>query len=329
MASACQLDRGPALPRAPQPVAPRPVLIGGCPRSGTTLLGAMLGNGPERLTVPESTFKFRLLAGLDDAGRLDARDAAARLSADRLFGLWNVEVPAMDSEVWQYDDLMARLVAALADQWGRPVPRTWIDHTPANILHVHRLADLLPDAQFIHIVRDGRGVLASLLDLDWGPNTVQGVARWWSSWIAHGLAAERSLGTGRVLLVHFEDLVKDTDATLQRVCDFIGAPHEPAMARSREYAVSPYTREMHRLVSQPPRPDRAEAWRGVLSDYQVSAFERLTGDLLGLMGYDPVYGPRASLGTRGQRLAEFTTDVVRRATGDRLRRARRRRRIPA
>ena len=36
----------------------RPVFIGGCGRSGSTMLGAMLGTHPDCLTTPEATFFF-------------------------------------------------------------------------------------------------------------------------------------------------------------------------------------------------------------------------------------------------------------------------------
>jgi hypothetical protein len=40
----------------------KPIFIGGCERSGTTLLGAMLGTHPRYLCVPEMKFKIDVLS---------------------------------------------------------------------------------------------------------------------------------------------------------------------------------------------------------------------------------------------------------------------------
>ncbi len=315
-------------PSGPPLKGPRPVLVGGCPRSGTTLLGAMLGVGADRVTVPESLFKFRLLRALSPDGELDVAAARGLLSADERFGLWQVPLPSLPDGPARvrYEALVTGLVLRFAEGVGKPQPAVWIDHTPGNVSYASSMARLFPDAKLVHVVRDGRAVAASVLPLDWGPNTAAEAAKWWAGHVATGLAAERRF-PGRVLGVRFEDLLADPEATLRAVCDFVGTPYDPAMVGTRDYRALAYTVTEHRLVDEGPDPRRADAWRERLTDGQVGTVEHLTGELLDLLGYRMEYGPRARLGSRAERLVAFTVDMARRASLDRLRRALTRRRM--
>ncbi len=301
----------------------RPVFIGGCPRSGTTLLGAMLGVGPDRLAVPESMFKFALLAQTDE-GRISLTAARRVLSADPRFDLWRVPVPPRDgsTERPSLAVLLDGLVAAFARRVEKPEASIWIDHTPGNIRHASSLLALYPDARIINIVRDGRGVAASVLPLDWGPNRMADAAPWWASHVAMGLALAERYGEERVCTVRFEELVSAPETTLPRLCRFIDTPYDPRMISLREYAVDDYTVTDHSRVSSIPDPSRSRAWMESLSARQLEEFEYLTGELAEYLGYPLLVGPGATLPPRTDRLASFLTDVARRGLVDRLRRRR-------
>ena len=64
----------------------RPIFIGGCDRSGTTLLGAMLGAHPRHVAVPEMPFKVPLL----ESGSVRGNDALAMLSREWRFKIWTL-----------------------------------------------------------------------------------------------------------------------------------------------------------------------------------------------------------------------------------------------
>ncbi len=302
-------------------VRPRPVFVGGCPRSGTTLLGAMLGVGPTRITVPEAMFKFRLLAAAKD-GRMTAADAVATLQGAPRFDLWRVPVPRVDELA---PDLEIRaLLSGLARDFGRrtgkPDADVWIDHTPGNIRFAGSLARLFPDAKFINIVRDGRGVAASVLGLDWGPNRIEEAATWWGTHVALGLAAERLLGPQLMRTVRFEDLLADPEHTLRELCSFLGTPYDEEMITRRDYKVASYTVTDHVLVSGPPDSSRSEAWRSKLTAGQIEEFEYRTGELAQYLGYPAFVGSGARPSPRGERFRRFVSDVARRGVIDPVRR---------
>lgn len=318
-------DLATALERAATTPA-RPVFIGGCPRSGTTLLAAMLGVGGDRLTIPEAVFKLRWLSqGGDDSVELPR--VLAQLERDRGFQSWRVALPAPGDAPprARLADLLQALVLDFGATAGKPAPHLWIDHTPGNIRHTIALAAAFPEAQFINLVRDVRAVAASILPLDWGPNTVWEAGPWWATHVALGLAAERRL-PGRVHTVRFEDLVTRPRPVLEEVCRFLGTDFSGAMLGHREYAAMAYSPTAHHLVDAPPDPGRVDAWRQRLTPGQVEELEYRTGDLLALLGYSLEHGPAARPRPRRVRWADTARDVARRAVLDRARRRRRVRR---
>jgi hypothetical protein len=105
---------------------------------------------------------------------------------------------------------VSELVAAYARNAGQHEFRTWVDHSPNNLRHIPILSSAFPRSKFIHLVRDGRAVAASVMPLDWGPSEPIEAAKWWTSEMAHGLAAE-SCFPGQVIQVRYEKLVSNPE----------------------------------------------------------------------------------------------------------------------
>lgn len=309
----------------------RPVFIGGCSRSGTTLLAAMLGSGADVVAVPEAEFKWDALkdgSAFDGHVRLGA--LVDHLAADPKFAYWDVALPTVapderDERV-AFATVLAHLAATHAHAARKPSARVWIDHTPGNIRYVSTLAELFPAATFVHIVRDGRAVAASVMPLDFGPNTVAEAADYWSSQVALGLAAADHEGEARVATVRFEDVVRQPGPTLAALCDRLGVPFDEAMLHRRDYRVQAYTADQHALVSRPPDPARTTAWRTTLTPRQVEIFEARTGELLRYLGYPTDYGITARDLGRREHLLSASRSAARRLMTDRARRYLRRRR---
>ena len=71
----------------------RQIFIGGCSRSGTTLLGSMLGAHSDCITTPESHFKTSVLRGRSaDIFNLDSKEALSKISRQWRFKVWDVKI---------------------------------------------------------------------------------------------------------------------------------------------------------------------------------------------------------------------------------------------
>lgn len=283
----------------------KPIFIGGCSRSGTTLLGAMLGSHSECLCVPESQFKIDVLR----YSYQNKRDSDIEYILDKIKNHWrfkldfNIDLGSVPlAEIGSsFPELIRWIVHKYGEKLGKLNPNIWVDHTPSNIRYVATLFQHFPEAKIIHIVRDGRAVAASIMRLDWGPNTINTAAHFWIDRVAYGLAAESFWGGGRVMRITYEELVKEPEITLKRLCRWLDIDYQNGMVKANDFIVPEYVAGQHALIGKLPNAERINAWEKVLTPRQIEVFESLTCDFLRYFGYAPKYGLKARSMTRMER----------------------------
>lgn len=115
----------------------RPILLIGSPRSGTTLLGSLLAKHPSVAywEEPRTIWSQGKLAWRED-DRLTASDLSSSLAR-------------------RIDDRFGRFL----DEADR---ERFAEKTPSNTLRLPFIHALYPDARVVHLVRDGRAVVASM-----------------------------------------------------------------------------------------------------------------------------------------------------------------------
>ncbi len=289
------------------PPAPMPLIVG-APRSGTTLLRLMLDAHPALAIPPETGFlpNCAKLAEDQDAGPA----ALARLllgygghAGPRPdFGIAPDRLGAALGEVAPFSvaDGVRAFYRIYAARHGKA---RWGDKTPGHVFAIPAIAALLPEARFIHLIRDGRAAAASIRPLWFAPShDIAVLAGHWRDAVRAGLDAARA--GYPVLELRYEALLADPAAVLQRACAFIGLDYDNAMLRYHERAAQRLTEHQGRmradgtvlvsreqrlaqqaLVSMPPRIERAEAWRDILTPQEVAAFQSAAGELLQALGY--------------------------------------------
>ena len=295
------------------------VFIGGCARAGTTLLGAMLGAHSTAVCVPESQFKIGLLRDLHLTNR---EDAVRFLKSHWRFRLWNMPIEASDlpgSGELERTNIIRRLCRMYGAQQGRAGRAIWVDHTPHNIRHCKLLNDRFPDSKFIHLVRDGRAVAASVMPLDWGPNNIIEAAHFWIEQTAYGLAAECSFGPERIHRVHYEQLVTEPERIMREVSKFIGWEFEPALLEGNGFTPPGYTAHQHQLVGKRPDPSRINAWKKKFSKRDHEIFESLTEDFLDYLGYERMFEFPARTASTWEKLCIHGAGAFRKQFTNRLR----------
>jgi hypothetical protein len=263
-----------------------PIFVVGVARSGTTLLRWMLTEHP-RIAIPvESHFIVDLAPAREDWGPRRQEEVLARLLADPKYHRpWMVEAdlraaleqrrPAGYAE---FVDVVYRLYA---DTQGKP---RWGDKTPWYVRHVDLLADLFGDAVFVHIVRDGREVAASLIEAGWSRGPIASAARYWRRGVTSARASGSRLGPQRYFELHLADLIAEPEATLRRVCAAIGEDYTPRMLgyprRAPEMASwAPRYQRWLRHLAKPPTPGLRD-WRAGLSPADRAEVEAICRPLV-------------------------------------------------
>ena len=287
---------------------PMPVVVGS-PRSGTTLLRLMLDSHPE-LAIPPETGFLRLGPKFKGRGdKLRERFIRALINYPQTVPIWpDFEIPEEDFRAALSDinpfsvsegyRTFYRLYAA---RFGKS---RWGDKTPLYCLDIEAIRKTLPEARFVHIIRDGRDAALSLRRMWFSPGwEIETQAAYWQKCV---LAARRA-GAGRAdyMEVRYEDLVLNTRETLNRLCAFIDLDYDDAMLRYYERAPERLKEHKARvlpdgdvLLSQdqrldqqkratgPPDPSCVFAWKSAMSAEERERFRLVAGDLLKDLGYD-------------------------------------------
>jgi hypothetical protein len=270
-----------------------PVFVVGCARSGTTMLRAMLDAHPELAIPPESHFitaMWQVRRRYGHPGPVNAEHMAADIVGTYRFGEWGIPAAAVIDRVRAlvrpgFADVLDGVFRAYADEHGK---HRWGDKTPNYSLDVGLLAELFPAARFVHLVRDGRNVALSLLQVPWWPNTLVEAAQVWSHWTAEARAAGRSLGSDRYLEVRYEDLVADSTLELTKICGFLGLTYRDEMLSYPTRGAGNGTPAYHRNAQRAPVTGLRD-WSRDMSKQDLALFEAIAGPQIRAMGYDPAF----------------------------------------
>ena len=158
------------------------------------------------------------------------------------------------------------------------------------MLHIDRLAALFPEAVFIHLVRDGRDVACSFLELGWA-DSIEEAALHWRRRVTAGRRAGHKLPAGRYVEMRYEDLVEQPEPALRRLCDAVDLPFDESMvdpsAGAADLLRTTAHPEYHRHLALPPTAGLRD-WRRQLDDGQLDRFELLAGSTLEAFGYERV-----------------------------------------
>ena len=214
---------------------PMPVIVG-VPRSGTTLLRMMVDANAEVAIPPETGF-LPALADVDPS--VDARETAWQIMTG--FHTWSdfgLDPATLRAALREGSGSAADCARAFYRAYARRFGKArWGDKTPTYGDEMDRIAALLPEARFVHIIRDGRDVVASVRGLWFRPGeTVEACARDWAARLAH----TRALGA------HLPSISRSTTNTLS----------DPPSARFARYAISSNCRSIRgcwRSIRAPPR----------------------------------------------------------------------------
>ncbi|MFM1789508.1 MAG: hypothetical protein RLZZ12_857 [Actinomycetota bacterium] len=104
--------------------------------------------------------------------------------------------------------------------------KMWIDTTPINLFRSKEIAAFLPGTRFIHMVRDGRDVIASVVRERWGPKNYEEGLVWYRRRMKRNLINSKWLDD-RVLTISLENLVINQRLeSFSRILEFLEIPNE-------------------------------------------------------------------------------------------------------
>lgn len=264
----------------------RPIIIGGCGRSGTTLMRVILDSHSQIACGPESNI-------FPSPNRLNPGSPGAAKIA-RKFDVDDLEMDALLRSASSRAEFADRFFGRYRD---RAKKRLWADKTPRNIQVLPYIFEHFPQARFVHVVRDGRDVVCSLrthprhrvvngeiVKLDtWNP--IEECVDRWVTDVGRGLAYR---GDPRYFELKYEDLVTDTEQTLRSLFEFLELSWEPAVMQFHEVQSAsrdPVKFAQNPEATKPLQGSSIGRWERDLSPQDLSFVLRRAGATLEKLGY--------------------------------------------
>lgn len=287
-----------------------PIFVVGNSRSGTTLLGSVIGRHPEVHMFRELHFFEQLWSPDGDRSREPPErltQVAARLLCIEREGYlghgdpekYEREAEALVADLGERPSSREVYAAFLESETRRNGASRACEQTPRNVFYLAEILDWFEDARVVHMVRDPRDVLLSQKKkwrqrfmgaeniplreavrswVNYHPLTI---ARLWQSSMD---AAGPFEGGAAVATIRFEDLVRHPEPTVEKVCRHVGVDYSPdLLAVSRDLVISSHRgRREERGIDS----GAAGRWReGDLTDTEIYICERTVGEEMERRGY--------------------------------------------
>ncbi len=228
----------------------QPVFIVGNSRSGTTLMGTILGCHSSIFRFEELHFFEELWSATDDqasCSKQEAVDLAARLFDIQRNGyltrgdwhefleesemlLRNLPKPLSPAKIFQ------AFLEYEAQLQGKDRA---CDQTPQNILYIREILKHYPNAYIVHMVRDPRAILLSQKNRWRRPFLSESIPikeaiRYWLNyhpitmsqlWKANVCTANQFVDDKRMITLRYEDLLCNPEAEVEKICRFVGVTY--------------------------------------------------------------------------------------------------------
>jgi len=293
-----------------EPAIVAPIFLCGTGRSGTTTLQEIL---QKRRKIYSTTHEGRFVVspgGLFDIVRGIEQLSELRAFRQQMLGDWFQKVyrkgTPREYRAGLFVDIDRKRLAELLADFERQLTRAarnvarlfveaffhngidkrggvrWMETTPANVIYMDQLLDLFPLAKFVHIIRDGRDVAASIVNDEFypiadnpivgepfqgTPINVRNAARFWRAYLEKGRAIGRQLPESAYMEIRLEQLVAEPEQTLRSMCKFIGEPFDPQM------------------LDVPLSSGKLRRWPSLFTEKDKDDFKYEAGDLLVALGY--------------------------------------------
>lgn len=292
-----------------------PIFIGGDGRSGTTLLSLILDSHPKLSFGPELHFRGPKNLGSYILNCLNLRDQIENIdrwlelknnpdlyhginfvNRCHRFGVNSSELRVMiKKEMKKLNSLLetfedrCHLINTIGEfNCGKKKASRWGIKIMRDIKILQKYIHAWPNAQFLHIIRDGRDVVASQMieHSTWGYSNIEEAAKGWVDIIKKSRKYAKFYP---LLEVRYEDLVTQPKATIQRILKFLGIPWHDDLLRHHEVNhtlyKNPYNHPSIDTIVRPINNSAVGRYRNDLTLDQIQTFNCIAGKHLIELSY--------------------------------------------
>jgi len=208
------------------------LFIVGCPRSGTTLLQTLLAAHPQVKSFPETHFIPHLISKwsrITKIPSLRGKHKLINLLVILEYQSMRKIIPGFGS-IRRYVNCFVNILDTITVENNKQI---WLEKTPSNLHYVNFIEKYIPDAKFIHIIRNGEDVVASLYEVthqypeQWrGSRSIKKCVRRWNSDVKR---TRKHLHKKNHICITYENIIQKTEDALKKLSLFIGVDYDYAM----------------------------------------------------------------------------------------------------
>jgi hypothetical protein len=263
------------------------------PRSGTTLLRTLLDSHPNISIPPEHGnlihlyFKYGNKKGKWDKKLVDTlyKDFSSNHSV-RTF--WKIDESSTKEQLYvcasdngTFKDFIKIIYANNQSFFSKGDINILGDKSPINSLYSGHLKQIFPDACFIHLVRDYRANLASMINFNvWSPSKTIIIMQWKKS--VNQIESLSKQYPRQYFTIRYEDLVFQPEKSMIEVCDFLKVPYIPEILDpyKRNLAVEKtynpeFINEFHPFLQKEISIENITNWKEKLSTREIKTADFL------------------------------------------------------
>lgn len=265
----------------------------------------MMLDAHPQLTVPPETHFLPELIEAAQGGKATPEQLLATITSQREWGDFGLTEEQLLERFKALDPLTAggalrAFYEAYAERVGKP---RWGEKTPIYVKSMRKIASALPEARFVHVIRDGRDVALSIRDRATKDHPIDRIADRWVRRITR--AREQAKRLAHYREIRYESLILDTEPTLREVIDFYDLPWDDAVLDYHQHSAArleEMKRELpddgkrttlsvelrmktHARTTEKPDPRRVSRWRESMDRGDRELFESIAGPLLVELGY--------------------------------------------
>ena len=278
----------------------KPIFIACAPRSGSTLLRLILDAHPQ-LAVPSPCWMYELnypyLYSYGDLSNKDNFCALAQDVHDNKF-VQNLELGVDVEELMglateqNFKGIYEGIHIYYAKGKGKV---RWGEKSPRDCFWVDDIVRDFPDAQIVHLTRDGRDMAIDICQAEeMLPNNLYAGANIWRENNMAVINSAKNLDSKNYYRVRYEDLCADPEPTLKKVCDFLGEDYDSAMLAHHETDSTKHwsSKSNHVKTGRPINTDYCEMYKTRLPEGDIQTLDAFIGDLLKEFGYPVSQSPQ-------------------------------------
>lgn len=272
-----------------------PFFIIGSGRSGNTLLRSIL-SGNSDISIPPESYRLPFaIKRFHISNNRDWKELFPEVLDEfkncKEFYTWDINLQDVHNRL----DSIAESKRTLSNIFDElyctysekhnPDSKLWGDKTPLNTLYLDWISSVFPQSKFIHIIRDGRDVVSSYLEMKRYSSVDEASKRW-----NHSINFAQRFGSKigeSYMEIRYESLVNKPKEVIMEVCNFLDVEYNSKILdhTSQIDKMGDTDKSHHSNLSKPISSESVGKWKNNLSENNQKRVTKLLYTSLHRLGY--------------------------------------------